>query len=189
MILCSCSYNNIKNVVGVYENDKLYPNVNLSLNMNYTFQYIEKIGNYCDTIDGLWEIKGRRIHINPIEYYYLYPCDTCEKSSIIVFDKFNKSPLEFACVKLFKNSKLVNTLITNEDGIASLNSDFDSLRIEYVGFKSIGFMFDNNINIVEVYLEYGNDNIIKDFLYKRNNIIMIDDGIKQKMRKISNVSN
>ncbi|HOF17174.1 MAG TPA: hypothetical protein PLF32_05565 [Bacteroidales bacterium] len=187
----------MKNIIGVYEYNSLNPYTNsnykieLLLNMDSTFQYVEKAENYYpDTIKGLWKIEGKRIFFNPIEYYYFYPCETCEKSRIFVFNKHERLPLDYAHIKLFRNSKLINELFTNEDGMASLDSDFDSLSVHYIGFKSIGFMFDDNtINIVEVYLESVIDIEKRLFIYKKNNIIMFYEGEKRKIKKISNVSN
>lgn len=181
-LVCSCSYNNFKDIVGVYKYEGTKSITQLSLYENNGFQLIETNEWGCDTMEGLWGNKGKKLFLKPKIDYNIRICDTCEKNRIIVFNKNDKNPMEYAYIKLFKYKKLVGALLTDDSGMAFFDSNIDSIRVQYIGFKSVGFKYGKNISNTEIYLEYGNDNI-SEYIHKRNNIIMIINGIKYKMQK------
>jgi len=109
-----------------------------------------------DSIIGNYKIleNGKYFIAKPSESFYkTEPCDTCQYTTIRIYDNKTKNPLEFATVELYDNSFVNDELYTDSAGCATIKTiRCDSVKIKYIEHNTITIHVPINTIIVDVYL-------------------------------------
>lgn len=114
-----------------------------------------------DSIPGNYKVIGRNKYFiaTPSSSFYITEhCDTCQFTTIRVFDEKTKEPLEYAVIELHEGPFIVDILFSDSNGCAIINNhNCDSIFIEFIERNTISMCNPKNISTIDVYLTQKND--------------------------------
>ena len=124
----------------------------MTLNPDSTFKFEWKQGLLRGTTEGKWQSKRKKLvltsELQPtIQSYEVIESKENLKHGTMfkLLDNAN-DPLPFAIVGMHKKGELIATAQTELEGIAtSVNSDFDSLSVNYVGYPKVRYQVKDSL--------------------------------------------
>lgn len=178
-----CALHNIKNTSGVYQNQWHDTEHQLKLASDGNFIFCIKEGLLKDTIEGKWEIKGKRIFLIANEYkssYIVNDCKSCDGYKMTTFDSETKKVIT-VFYKVFYNDFLKNEGYTNEFGNATIIDDIDSIYVESLEYKPFAFKIKPDKSSVDIFLsKTKNYEILQYKWYLKPNEIRCSNGLSLK---------
>lgn len=131
-----------------------------------------------DSILGNYKVIGRNKYFiaKPSTSFYINEhCDTCQFTTIRVFDEKTKEPLEYAVIELHEGPFIVDELYTDNKGCATINNrNCDSLLIKFIEHNTISVANPKNNSNIDVYMTQKHDWWIEKWIVLTKNRIKQD---------------